>query len=133
MTSCPHQSKPPGKDTGRRICAIGLFAGRPWAGNCSTCSRTPGPGSCLKKILSRFGLEPTPGCHCAARAAEMDSRGPDWCQDHIEDIVGWLGQESARRSLPFNRPAARILIRLAIRKSRTLQTIGTAFADSLQN
>lgn len=37
MTSCPHQSQPPGKDTGRRLCALGLFGGKPFSGNCLSC------------------------------------------------------------------------------------------------
>jgi hypothetical protein len=35
--TCPHQSQPPGKDTGRRICKIGLYGGRPFIGNCASC------------------------------------------------------------------------------------------------
>lgn len=35
--TCPHQSKPPGKDTGRRLCAIGLYGGRPFLGQCNAC------------------------------------------------------------------------------------------------
>jgi len=37
MTTCPHQSRPPGKDTGRRLCAIGIYGGRPFVGNCAAC------------------------------------------------------------------------------------------------
>ena len=35
--TCPHQSQPPGKDTGRRLCAIGRYGGRPYLGNCMEC------------------------------------------------------------------------------------------------
>jgi len=35
--TCPHQSQPPGKDTGRRLCVIGLFGGKPFLGNCNAC------------------------------------------------------------------------------------------------
>jgi len=35
--TCPHQSQPPGKDTGRRLCAIGLYGGKPFLGNCNAC------------------------------------------------------------------------------------------------
>ena len=34
---CPHQSFPPGKDTGRRICALGLHGSRPYVGACAYC------------------------------------------------------------------------------------------------
>ena len=37
MTSCHHQSQPPGKDTGRRLCALGLYGGTPYVGNCIAC------------------------------------------------------------------------------------------------
>jgi hypothetical protein len=35
--TCPHQSQPPGKDTGRRLCALGWFGGKPFLGNCMDC------------------------------------------------------------------------------------------------
>jgi hypothetical protein len=35
--TCPHQSQPPGKDTGRRICKIGLYGSKPYLGNCHAC------------------------------------------------------------------------------------------------
>lgn len=35
--TCPHQTKPQGKDTGRRYCALGWYGGEPWAGNCLDC------------------------------------------------------------------------------------------------
>ena len=35
--TCPHQSQPKGKDTGRRLCAIGRFHGRPFIGQCKLC------------------------------------------------------------------------------------------------
>jgi hypothetical protein len=34
---CTHQSQPAGKDTGRRFCAIGLYGGKPYVGNCRSC------------------------------------------------------------------------------------------------
>ena len=39
--TCPHQSQPKGKDTGRRLCALGLHSGRPWIGNCNKCGGKP--------------------------------------------------------------------------------------------
>jgi len=35
--TCPHQSQPKGKDTGRRFCSVGLYGGKPWIGNCRAC------------------------------------------------------------------------------------------------
>lgn len=37
MTTCPHQTQPPGKDTGRRFCSLGLHGGRPYIGECNAC------------------------------------------------------------------------------------------------
>lgn len=82
---------------------------------------TPGPGTLLKATLARLGLHSTTPCKCDARAAQMDRLGPDWCQEHIEEIVAWLKEEAARRHLPFIPPAARLLIRRAIHKSRRVQ------------
>jgi hypothetical protein len=47
----------------------------------------------LKAILSRLGLAITPGCKCNQRATEMDRRGPAWCDDNLETIIGWLREE----------------------------------------
>jgi hypothetical protein len=35
--TCSYQSQPTGKDTGRRLCAIGLYGGKPFLGNCKLC------------------------------------------------------------------------------------------------
>jgi hypothetical protein len=37
--TCPHQSRPPGKDTGRRLCALGWYGSHPYIGNCNACMR----------------------------------------------------------------------------------------------
>jgi len=37
--TCPHQSQPPGIDTGRRRCAINNFNGTPFLGQCLTCNQ----------------------------------------------------------------------------------------------
>jgi hypothetical protein len=79
-----------------------------------------GPGSELKKLLRRIGIDPTPTCSCNARALEMDSRGAAWCRENLETIVGWLREEAERRGLPFVEIAARGLVKLAIRRSKTL-------------
>jgi hypothetical protein len=34
---CTHESRPTGKDTGRRFCALGLYGGKPFVGNCRAC------------------------------------------------------------------------------------------------
>lgn len=77
-----------------------------------------GPGSQLKAMLASLGLRPAPGCRCNARAAEMDARGPDWCERNVGVIVGWLREEAERAGMPFVEIAARLIVRRAIRASQ---------------
>jgi len=81
-------------------------------------SGTEGVGTELKKLLAAFGITATPDCPCNARAAEMDARGPDWCEANIDMIVGWLREQAAERGLPFLDAAGRLLVRRAIRNAR---------------
>lgn len=84
-------------------------------------SNPTGVGTLLKSTLAKFFIESGPGCQCNARAAQMDHRGPEWCESNLELIVGWLKEEAIRRRLPFFPPAARLLIRRCIAKARALQ------------
>jgi hypothetical protein len=77
-----------------------------------------GPGSEMKKLLARVGITATPNCSCNKRAAIMDKNGPDWCEQHIDEIVGWLREEAAKRKLPFLDAAGRMLVRRAIKNAR---------------
>lgn len=79
---------------------------------------TIGVGTELKAILRRVGIVPSATCKCNARARIMDDNGPDWCEEHLEEIVGWLAEEATKRHLPFLRPAGRILVKTAIRSAR---------------
>lgn len=77
-----------------------------------------GPGSHLHDMLGNIGIYAEPGCACLARMREMDARGPDWCSSNLDTIIGWLSEEAQRRSLPFNRTAARLLVKAAIWRAR---------------
>jgi hypothetical protein len=77
-----------------------------------------GPGTELKRLLRRVGIRPTANCRCNAHARKMDRNGIDWCERHTDTILAWLAAESSRRGLPFLRPAATAIIRLAIRRAR---------------
>jgi hypothetical protein len=79
---------------------------------------THGPGTELKKLLSRVGITSTPTCSCNARARTMDERGCDWCEANIDEIVGWLREEATKRGLPFIDMAGRMLVRRAIKNAR---------------
>lgn len=77
-----------------------------------------GPGTELKKLLASLGIKPEKNCACNARARVMDRQGCDWCEQHIDVIVGWLREEAEKRRLPFLDAAGRILVRRAIRNAR---------------
>jgi len=48
----------------------------------------------------------------------MDERGIEWCEQNIDEIVGWLREEAHKRGLPFVDMAGRMLVRRAIRNAR---------------
>lgn len=77
-----------------------------------------GAGTELKRLLAAVGITPQRGCRCLERAAQMDRAGEEWCEQHIDTIVGWLREEAERRGLPFLDAAGRLLVRRAIHKSR---------------
>lgn len=84
------------------------------------CKPPIGPGTELKLILKRLLIEPKGNCKCNQRAKEMDANGPDWCEEHIEEIIDWLEEEAKKRhmTLVFSRIVARRLIRMAITNAR---------------
>jgi hypothetical protein len=49
---------------------------------------------------------------------EMEAREPGWCAAHLEEIVGWLREESAKRGLPFFDIAGRMLVKRAIHNAQ---------------
>jgi hypothetical protein len=83
-----------------------------------------GPGTELKRLLSKVGISSKSGCNCDQRALVMDDEGPEWCEKNIETIISWLKEEAAARGLPFERFTVKGLIYLAIylakRKERIL-------------
>lgn len=74
----------------------------------------PRAGSELKRVLAFFRIFPEGGCQCDTTAAEMDLRGPEWCRENIDRIVGVMREEAGKRRLPFVGPVARRLLLLAI-------------------
>ena len=78
---------------------------------------TSGPGSHLKRLLSRVGLRASPNCKCNQRAKYMDQMGVEWCRQNIETICGWLQEEASTRKLPFVQSAARALVSLSISRA----------------
>jgi hypothetical protein len=78
----------------------------------------PGPGTELKALLKTIGIVAKPNCSCNKRARVMDEKGCDWCEEHIDEIDGWLAEEAKKRKLPYISLAGKTLVRLAIRRAR---------------
>ena len=77
-----------------------------------------GPGTELKKILSKWGIKAKANCACNKNMKIMDESGPDWCDANLETIVDWIEKEAKKRSLPFLRIVGRKLVRMAIKRAR---------------
>lgn len=77
-----------------------------------------GPGTELKRLLGRVGIKADKNCPCERHARQMNLWGPDECERRLEEIVGRLREEAARRGLPFVAAIGRGLVRLAIRNAR---------------
>jgi hypothetical protein len=80
-----------------------------------------GPGTILSNMLSYIGINSSPNCSCKQRAIEMNIKGPDWCENNISTILGWLKEESNKRNLPFIETIAKMVVLRAIRVSKKLQ------------
>jgi len=77
-----------------------------------------GAGTEVKRLLAKFKLNPAPGCKCNSRMNIMNKNGPDWCEQNIDTIVGWLREEADRANLMFNTIAAKLIVRRAIHNAR---------------
>lgn len=80
-----------------------------------------GPGTQLKRLLSKVGIKATPNCSCNARAKKMDEMGIEWCEQNIGEIVGWLKEEAQRRNLPFLAFPTKILVQRAISAAKRVR------------
>lgn len=82
------------------------------------------PGTELAAILKSMGLAPVESCKCKGRAKKMDLWGPDGCEQHMDEILGWLAEEAAKRNLPFVKWPAKKVVELAISRARKAQNDG---------
>jgi hypothetical protein len=48
----------------------------------------------------------------------MDERGVEWCEQNLDEIVGWLREEATKRGLPFVDVAGRMLVKRAIHNAK---------------
>lgn len=79
-----------------------------------------GPGTILTNMISTMGIKSTPNCSCRRHAIEMNDKGPDWCEENMSTILGWLKEESAKRHLPYIESVASLIVKRAIKTSRRL-------------
>jgi len=77
----------------------------------------PLPGTELKRLLAKLGIEAEAGCQCNAMAKRMDAGGPEWCLEHVDEILKVMRKEASWRGLPFSDHGARFLIRFAVWRS----------------
>lgn len=77
-----------------------------------------GPGTELEHLLSRLGMVVLSTCACRKHINEMNSRGIDWCQDNVITIVSWLEAEAKSQQLLFSAAAAKLIVKLAIRRAK---------------
>ena len=70
-----------------------------------------GPGAELHVALGRC----KPFEHCA----QMDEWGPDGCEEHFDEIVGWIVEEGSARGDPMSRDAAERLLRRVIERAKS--------------
>lgn len=80
-----------------------------------------GPGTQLKRLLSKVGIKSTPNCSCNARARKMDEMGVEWCEENLDEIVGWLKEEAKKRNLPFLAFPTKILVQRAINAAKRVR------------
>lgn len=80
-----------------------------------------GAGTQLKKLLAKVGIKSTEGCSCNNRARIMNEKGIEWCEQNVEEIVKWLGEEAGRRKLPFLEFPAKMLVNRAIKLAKKVR------------
>jgi hypothetical protein len=78
-----------------------------------------GPGTELKKLISWFYSPDKKKCKCATRIQKMNKWGPDKCEQKMETILRWLRHSAAIAKMPYFRPAVLLLVRKAIKNSRS--------------
>lgn len=83
--------------------------------------RTGGPGTELKKLLSRIGIHADGSCACNSMAQRMDMHGGDWCIREIDAIADHLCREAKNRGGFLPRFAARKLVRVAVKRAEKRQ------------
>ncbi len=103
--------------TDEECCTRGSGTFTPTTGGRTMPTTTTGPGTHLKNMLKWFNIHAKEkGCKCAHWEKKMN-QGPQWCRDHMQEILDHLAKEAKKRRLPFVRLAAEKMVGLAIRKA----------------
>jgi hypothetical protein len=63
----------------------------------------------------------------------MDEMGVEWCEQNIDEIVGWLKEEAQKRRLPFLAFPTKILVQRAINMAKRVQEAKAAEQEKPQN
>lgn len=84
------------------------------------CEEDPGVGTNLKRLISKLlGQEASESCNCEKLCKQMNEWGPQGCLDNMKEILDHLTREAKARKLWwFNRKAARLVVKQAIRIER---------------
>lgn len=73
-----------------------------------------GPGTELKKMLSKLGVNPSPTCDCNGKAAQMNIWGVKGCEEHFDEIVGWMREGQDRWKWTDKVKAAALAVRTGL-------------------
>ncbi len=105
--------------TNPELAARLLVEMRPFMQVIRTGANQEGPGTELKKLLSWFHSPEKRKCKCQTRIQKMNAWGPDKCEQKIETILRWMRHSAKIHKIPFFEPAVRLVIRTAIKRSRS--------------
>ena len=81
-----------------------------------------GVGSCLQSMLRWFGISPE-GCQCKHHAHIMDTKGPEWCQDNIGEVLLWLESSAKESNIVWRPRQAHLLVQAAIWRVQAGQAV----------
>lgn len=69
-----------------------------------TCKGTYGyPGTALRALLIELGVVPKLSCNCGSKVRQMNEWGVSGCEQHFEEICGWL--RAAKKQLNWTEQA----------------------------
>ena len=73
-----------------------------------------GAGSILSGMISAMGIKSTPNCSCKRHALEMNTNGPDWCEENLGTILDWLNEEAQKRFISVTLKKGKKKIKITI-------------------